>query len=109
MKIKAAQIRALNDQFRQSFVGGRLMITPGVQSLTAGLQARLFDKVNCFASFTNDNDPHGEHDFGAIEIEGQRFFWKIDCYNKTLEFGSPDSANASVTTRVMTIMCANEY
>jgi hypothetical protein len=27
-----------------------------------------------------DNDPHGEHDFGAFEHEGQRIFWKIDYY-----------------------------
>jgi len=38
-------------------------------------------KVESFDSFTEDNDPHGEHDFGAFEHEAQRIFWKIDPIN----------------------------
>jgi hypothetical protein len=56
-----------------------------------------------------DNDPYSEHDFGSFEIEGDKFFWKIDCYDKTLEFGSPDPTDPSVTTRLLTIMLASEY
>jgi len=33
-------------------------------------------KVRAFDAFTNDNDPHGEHDFGAIDEGGVRCFWK---------------------------------
>jgi hypothetical protein len=30
------------------------------------------------ASITDDNDPHGEHDFGAFDHAGERIFWKIN-------------------------------
>ncbi|HUB63143.1 MAG TPA: DUF3768 domain-containing protein [Methylocella sp.] len=49
------------------------------------------------------------HDFGSFELAGQRFFWKIDCYDKSLEFGSVDPADPENTTRVLTIMLAEEY
>lgn len=55
------------------------------------------------------DDPHGERDFGAFEFRGERLFFKIDCYDLALEFGSEDPANASVTRRVMTIMLASDY
>ena len=62
-----------------------------------------------FDSFDPDNDPHGEHDFGEVEVGGLRFFWKIDAYDRALLGGSPDPANPAVTTRVLTIMRADEY
>ena len=31
--------------------------------------------------------------FGAVEIHGERFFWKIDYYNSALEAGSEDPAD----------------
>jgi Protein of unknown function (DUF3768) len=62
-----------------------------------------------FDVFTDDNDPHGEHDFGAVDEGGVRCFWKIDCYDRATEFGSPDPADPAVTTRVLTIMRADEY
>jgi hypothetical protein len=38
-----------------------------------------------------------------------RHFWKIDSYDRNTEFGSPDPADPDVTTRVLTIMRADEY
>ena len=61
------------------------------------------------ADFTEDNDPHKEHDFGAFEHEEQRFFWKIDYYDRDMIFGSEDPADPKATTRVLTIMLAEEY
>ncbi len=59
--------------------------------------------------FTPDNDPFGEHDFGAFEQNGERIVWKIDYYDLAMEFGSPDPADPYQTTRVLTIMLAGEY
>jgi len=47
-------------------------------------------KIRAFDAFGEDNDPHHEHDFGAVEEAGERFFWKIDYYDRAMEFGSPD-------------------
>jgi hypothetical protein len=30
------------------------------------------------------NDPCGEHDFGAVHIEGETVFWKIDWYERAI-------------------------
>ena len=49
------------------------------------------------------------HDFGSIEIDDERLFFKIDYYDLTRAMHSPDAANPAVTERVMTIMLADEY
>ncbi len=47
-------------------------------------------RVATFSDFTEENDPHGEHDFGSFEVAGRKFFWKIDYYDAAMEFGSED-------------------
>jgi hypothetical protein len=99
-------IRQLNDAFRRTFLGGRVLVTPGVGSLSPESNAELLERVRTFSDFDADNDPHHEHDFGAIDIAGERFFWKIDLYEEPdvkSENGEP------VVTRVLTIMLADEY
>ena len=49
--------------------------------------------VQSFSNFTKDNDPHGEHDFGSFEIEGETYFWKIDYYDLAMQFGSENPAD----------------
>jgi Protein of unknown function (DUF3768) len=105
----AERILALNDDFRRTFVGGMVMITAGVEAMPADQRRSLLAKIRAFDAFTDDNDPHGEHDFGSIDEGGLRCFWKIDCYDRNIEFGSPDPADPAVTTRVLTIMRADEY
>ena len=61
------RIRELNDAFRQSFHGGQVMLTTGVQSLGGGEQAILLTRVRRFEEFEAGNDPHQEHDFGSVE------------------------------------------
>ena len=100
----AERIRALNDAFRHTFVGGAVMITAGVEAIPPDQRRSLLAKVRAPDAFTDDNDPHGEHDFGAIDENGVRCFWKIDYYGRATEMGSPDPADPAVTTRVLTIM-----
>jgi hypothetical protein len=104
-----ARIRALNDQVRRNFGRGRLVITNGVHALGAAKVALLLQRVQTFNEFSEDNDPYGEHDFGAFEEGGQKFFWKIDYYDKNLEYGSDDPADPVKTCRVLTLMLASEY
>ncbi len=105
----ATKIRELNDAFRTSFIGGQIMLTSGVTSLPPKMTAAVLASVKSFKDFTKGNDPNSEHDFGSITIENEKFFWKIDYYDISLEFGSPDPSNTNVTTRVLTIMIAHEY
>jgi hypothetical protein len=103
------QVRALNDAFRRSFTGGKVMMTAGILALPAVTKARLLDAVRAFDAFTADNDPHGEHDFGNFEVDGRKIFWRIDYYDAAMEFGAEDPADPNKTTRVLTIMLASEY
>lgn len=103
------KIRELNDALRTTFQGGVVQMTRGVKELHTSLVPLVLHEVRMFTAFTPDNDPHGEHDFGNFEIEGRRFFWKIDYYDKTMQHGSEDPANPDMTTRVLTIMLAEEY
>jgi Protein of unknown function (DUF3768) len=106
---KADRIRVLNDNFRSTFVGGQVMLTQGVAELPLDTKARVLLAVQSFSNFTKDNDPHGEHDFGSIEVEGEAYFFKVDYYALDMECGSEDSADPIVTARVLTIMRADEY
>ena len=107
--MSAERIRALNDAFRTTMTGGRVMMTAGVDALASDVKAMVIRRVATFSEFTADNDPHGEHDFGSFDLAGRRFFWKIDAYDKAMEFGSEDPADPSKTTRVLTVMLAEEY
>lgn len=102
-------IRELNDHFRRSFIGGRVVMTQGVASLNQDTQSDLISQVQGFTDFRADNDPHGEHDFGRVETRGIDCFWKIDYYDSDLKYGSENPAEPDLTTRVLTIMLAEEY
>ncbi len=106
---RTARIRAFNDALRSTFVGGRVLTTSGVSALGPEAVAVVLDRVRAFADFTGDNDPNGEHDFGAFEIGGNGFFFKIDYYDQTMDAGSEDPSDPAQTTRVLTIMLASEY
>ena len=102
-------IRQLNDYLRMTFSGGRVVMTQGVQALSMDVTSKVIDTIRAFDSFTEDNDPYGTHEFGMFDIDGQKLMFKIDCYDKNLEYGSPDPSDPDVTTRVMTILLASEY
>ena len=106
-----ARIRELNDRFRKTLdpALGRFMVTAGVNALPGNVRALAVQKVVAFDEFDADNDPHGEHDFGSFDLMGQKFFWKIDYYDSTLEAGSPDPTDTTKTVRVLTLMLAIEY
>ncbi|MCR9195129.1 MAG: DUF3768 domain-containing protein [Hyphomonas sp.] len=107
--VRAERIRILNDTFRQSGGGGRIMITAGVQERGQAFISRAMDAIARFDAFDEGNDPYHEHDFGALMVEGEKLFFKIDAYDPTLTAGSPDPTDPALTVRVMTVMLASEY
>ena len=85
------------------------MITCGIEALGLMVVTSVIHSVRRFDDFSCANDPQDEHDFGALTWQAYRVFWKIDYYDKRLEFGSSDPSDPDVTTRVITIMLASEY
>ena len=82
---------------------------PGISALPKAGQSAIREQVERFGSFIEDNDPHGEHDFGAFKHKDHSIFWKIDYYDHTLTWGSEDPADPAKTSRVLTIMLAEEW
>ena len=104
------RIRDLNDRFRRLRQGsGKVFVTAGIEALGPVFVAEALCAVRAFDAFTPDNDPHGEHDFGAIHVQGTRVFWKLDYYDPALSAGSEDPADETQTCRVLTVMLAQEY
>jgi hypothetical protein len=102
-------VRDLNDRFRATFFDGVVLMTRGVNALDADVKRRLLVRVRTFDAFTPENDPFEEHDFGSIDVDGEWFFFKIDYFDPLLEGHSENAADPWVTTRVLTIMRADEY
>lgn len=111
MDKNSATIAALNDRLRTTFerAAGRVVLTQGIASLPERNQAAILSLVRGFNGFTPGNDPYGEHDFGQVEHDGQKAFFKIDYYDTSLQWASPDPTDPALTVRVMTVMLANEY
>jgi hypothetical protein len=106
---RTLRIRELNDAFRATLEGGKAYFTEGVSARGVDFSAAALTAVRASNDFTVDNDPHGEHDLGAVTVAGERLFWRIDYYDLSLDFGSRDPADPAQTTRVLTIMLAEEY
>src|SRR5215216_5980932 len=107
--VDVGRIRTLNDELRRSFRGGPVVMTAGVRALSEARQLEILTAVANFDRFDADNDPYGEHDFGAVELGTDRLFWKIDYFDQALTNHSPDPGDPSLTKRVLTIMLAEEY
>ncbi len=107
--MSADKIGELNDAFRMTMTGGRVMLTAGVDALPSDVKAMVIRRVATFSEFTPENDPHGEHDFGSFSLAGRKFFFKLDYFDATMTYGSEDPADPAKTTRMLTIMLAEEY
>lgn len=111
---KRELIAALNDQFRCNLIPGipgMKVSTHGIAELDENSRYEIWMSVMSFEDFTEDNDPYGEHDFGAIDhAKAGKVFWKIDCFaDERCELGSEYPDNPSRSYRVLTIMLADEY
>lgn len=77
--------------------------------------AALYGATRPEIEFTEENDPYGEHDFGAVimpgtrEYEEFRIFWKIDYYSDSgCECGA-ENPLAESSYRLLTIMFPEDY
>ena len=113
---RTALIAEQNDAFRTMLpLGGHKTIL-GQTVTTKLVSEQGFDfmfnammAVAAFNCFDEDNDPHGDHSFGVITVDGMRLFWKIDLYDLTYRCGSEEPENPDKTRRVLTIMLPSDY
>ena len=108
--LSSTRIAELNDAFRKTFLGGKIMLTRGISELPTDEQNAILALVRSFDDFTPDNDPYGEHDFGAIEHNGQRIFWKLDDYDATFQSLKSRGSNTSKCLHLvrMPLVCKPE-
>lgn len=71
---KRTDISALNDRFRRTGVGGEIYITAGSEGLGVEAMLEIHQEIAMYNSFSEDNDPYGEHDFGNIEYSNCKIF-----------------------------------
>jgi hypothetical protein len=106
----ADRVRALNDALRHGNLSlGTIVLTSGVQASGIEFVETALKAVASFSDFSLDNDSYGEHDFGSVEVDGEKLFFKIDYYDPTLTMHTSDPSDPEVTRRVLTIMLASEY
>lgn len=106
------KIAELNDKLRKHMWSpghNKVVLTRGVCVLPLTEQMLLMKKIQDFDNFNAANDPYKIHDFAKVEHNGTDYFFKIDFYNETMDAGSDDPSNPDITTRVLTIMRADEY
>jgi len=104
-------IQQLNDAFRTSLCPdlGRIVMTSGVARLDPETIAQILDSVRTYRQFGEDINPHDEHDMGRFTVGNDDYYWKIDYYDRNLEYHSLDPSEPSVTMRVLTIFLIDEY
>lgn len=113
-------IQQQNDKFRQEScfneickeIPGQVTVSQGVnawsQSNVDLMQELLLGIATC-KQFEEDNDPYGEHDFGAVTIGKAKFFWKISYYDRDYEYLADDPTDLAQCRRGLHIMMACEY
>lgn len=113
-------IAAQNDAYRKLAclgiapdqpIAGRMHVTRSLAEAEDGFMAEAVKATGEFDTFEAENDPDGCHDFGAVDIRGQKVFWKIDLYEADSDFryGAETPDNPSTTVRVLTIMMASDW
>jgi len=117
-EIDATLVAAQNDQLRKALCLGETNypIVPGRLVWTASIAARegdFFNKVRKaigeFETFEPENDPDEFHDFGAVEVEGETVWFKIDHYDADYKYGSEDPSDLKRTRRVLTILLPSDW
>lgn len=106
---KVARIRELNDNFRNSFRGGQILLSASIAELPNVAKVAVLRLVADFTDFNEENDPAQEHDYGSFDYCNCEVWWKIDPYNLTMDAASEDPADPEKTKRIMLIGCASDW
>lgn len=100
----SAKIAEINDAFRKESYR-HILLTQGVRERCDAMGVQF--AVRHFSDFNENNDPYGEHDFGAMKLDGETIFWKIDYFDPSQTMWC-DPLHPECE-RVLTVMLAEEY
>ena len=81
-KDKVDRIRQLNDAFRSSFRGGKILVTASVAELPDMVKAAALHQVAQYKDFAEANDPNGTHDFLKFELSNRSCISSIVAYEE---------------------------
>ena len=77
----------------------KVLVTNGITALGEDVVFEAMTKAKSFDTFTEDNNPWGDRDFGSFELStGDKAFWKVD------DYGGHDGIRC-----VFTLLLASEY
>lgn len=103
------EIRRENDLFRTTLFRSfrhQLVLTSTVAESPD--REAILSAVRKFSDFSESNDPHEEHDFGRIEVNGEAYYFKFDYYDSSWEYGVQLESDDPIY-RLLTIVHASEY
>lgn len=96
------KIIELNDQFRTTFKGGRVQMTPAVYALDLEIRNRAFWAVSMYCTFAEDD----EHASGVIIFAGHSFEWRIEYRRMDGTGVSLNPADPEQTFRILILYTA---
>lgn len=91
-------IRYLNDRFRSTFQGGKVVLTRGIRALPQEEITEILSKVSNFNDF-----------IGKFKYHNKQILWKVDYYDTDYVYASEDPADIMKTKRLLTILTTDEY
>lgn len=105
-----------NNRFRQDMLLGnhvhhQLVCTRGISDLGPAVAQEILDLMLRFPDedFRESFEPWGDRDFIVVQCQGLKVWGKIDCYDLSMEYLSPEPVDDAVTVRVLTLMLPDEY
>jgi len=108
MPDRRARIRNLNDKFRTTLDGGRVVVDERVNKLGPALVAKVLTAVRDFDQWDQGNDPLETHDFGMFDVDEHQLVFMITYLDMRTDARSTDLSNPNITTRVLTISMYEE-
>jgi hypothetical protein len=108
---KKAKVRELNDELRTKggARNGKIIFTGALGQDSVEKRLIVYRAARAFNTFTEQNDPHGEHDFGRFNVGDEEFMFKFDYFALDEMFGSEHPEDPNATIRIMSIFYASDY
>lgn len=110
---KKALIAKHNDELRINgkAINGRIILVGDLMNEVDDVEkmSAVIAALKGFSDFNQGNDPHGEHDYGSFEVNGELMMFKVDYYALNEEELSEHPEDPNVTVRVLSVFYAHDY